>query len=142
VLTGKYNNGNAKEAKDARLKSFMEHKASPRNLGIAATVAQVAQELGKTSSQVSLAWLRAQGADVLPIIGARKAAQLLDNLACLDVVLPPDAMRRLDEASRIDLGFPHSFLANGPLRDRLSAGVYDQIDKDRVVGLHPETAFH
>jgi aryl-alcohol dehydrogenase-like predicted oxidoreductase len=44
---------------------------------------------------VALAWLRGQGG-VIPILGARTAQQLSDNLACLDTELPAAAMARLD----------------------------------------------
>ena len=57
--------------------------STPARLAIARTVADVADELGLSSSVVALAWLRAQGG-VIPILGARTAQQLADNLACLD----------------------------------------------------------
>jgi aryl-alcohol dehydrogenase-like predicted oxidoreductase len=136
VLTGKYNNGNGKGEKDARLKTSWQHLASKRNLEIASAVIQVAKEIGKSPSQVALAWIRAQGPDMIPIIGARRLAQIKDNLACLDVTLTPKQLAKLDEASRIDLGFPHDFLAGQRIRDMLSGGAFDRIDKDRIQGLH------
>src|SRR5262249_28285511 len=59
----------------------------------------------------ALAWLRAQGG-VIPILGARTADQLADNLTCLDVTLPPEALARLGQASHVARGFPHDFLAS------------------------------
>ncbi|MGH3209473.1 MAG: MBL fold metallo-hydrolase, partial [Trebonia sp.] len=41
---------------------------------------------------------------VIPILGARTAKQLADNLTCLDVNLPPEALTRLDQASHIARG--------------------------------------
>jgi len=46
---------------------------------------------------------------VIPIIGARKVSQLQDNLASLDFSVPAEQLKSLDEASRIDLGFPRVF---------------------------------
>ena len=46
-----------------------------------------------------------------PIVGARKLDQLTDNLAAVDVTLPEDAVRRLDEVSAIDRGFPADFIS-------------------------------
>ena len=71
--------------------------------------------------------------NTIPIIGARKVAQFKDNLACIDLQLSPEHLRKLDEASRIELGFPHDFLSNPDIRDRLAAGVYDQIDKEMAL---------
>jgi hypothetical protein len=43
---------------------------------------------------------------ICPIIGARRADQLLDNLGSAALDLPADALTPLDAATRIDLGFP------------------------------------
>jgi Aldo/keto reductase family len=64
----------------------------PGRLAIARTVAEVARELRLSSSVVALAWLRAQGG-VIPILDAQTAQQLADNLACLEVELPPRVPR-------------------------------------------------
>ena len=55
-------------------------------------------------------WLRQQNKNrgvIIPIIGARAESQIKDNLACLDFELNVDQLKRLDEKSRIQLGFPH-----------------------------------
>jgi aryl-alcohol dehydrogenase-like predicted oxidoreductase len=137
VLSGKYNNGSGPGEKDARLKSQWTHKVSERNLAIASAAIEVARQIGRTPSQVALAWIRAQGPDMIPILGARKLAQIRDNLGCTDVTLTPAQLERLNQVSRIDLGFPHHFLADARLRQMLNAGCYDLIDKDRIPGLHP-----
>ena len=82
------------------------------------------RRLGLSSPVVALAWLRAQGS-VIPILGARTAQQLTDNLTCLDVNLPPDALARLDQASRITRGFPHDFLTSA---DFILGGMSGQLD--------------
>jgi diketogulonate reductase-like aldo/keto reductase len=73
---------------------------------------------------VALAWLRAQGG-VIPILGARTAQQLADNLACLDAELPEAALARLDQASHVARGFPHDFLASA---DFIFGGMSDRLD--------------
>jgi len=78
-------------------------------------------------AQVSLAWLRYRPVPVIPIFGARKLAQLQDNLASLDLALSADQLKRLDDASSIELGFPYNLydrefvraIAYGGMRDRL-----------------------
>ena len=96
---------------------------------IVAAVKTVSDEIGRSMAQVALAWLRYRAVPVIPIIGARKLSQLQDNLASLDLTLSADQLKTLDEASRIELGFPHDFyategvraLAYGGLRDHISA---------------------
>ena len=76
-------------------------------------------------SNRSLAWLRTRPGSIVPILGARRLDQVRDNLSCLDVTIP-EHLRRLDEASRIDLGFPHEFYADPLRRDRLFGGLYSR----------------
>jgi aryl-alcohol dehydrogenase-like predicted oxidoreductase len=66
--------------------------------------------MNRTSSQVALAWTRLNSAVVSPIIGARTLAQLKDNLRSLEVSFSAEQVARLEAASRIDLGFPHTLL--------------------------------
>ncbi|MFD9822185.1 aldo/keto reductase [Streptomyces violascens] len=91
------------------------------DLTIARAVDAVADDLGVSSSQVAIAWIRAHRPWIHPILGARNPAQLTDNLAAIDLNLPTDAVARLDKASTIDLGFPMDFIldttsdfVNGP----------------------------
>jgi aryl-alcohol dehydrogenase-like predicted oxidoreductase len=83
-----------------------------RNLSIADEVRTIAQEINRTPSQVALNWIRQQNKSrgvIIPIIGARTEGQIRDNLGCLDFELSVDQLKRLDEKSRIPLGFPHDF---------------------------------
>jgi aryl-alcohol dehydrogenase-like predicted oxidoreductase len=79
---------------------------SERDRRIATEVDAVADELGVSSSQVALAWVMARRPLVHPIIGARRLDQLAGNLAAVQLSLPDEAARRLDEVSAIELGFP------------------------------------
>lgn len=115
VLTGKYSRG-AGTPEDSKRASGNAHRLSERNMSIAKAVDAVADELGKSSTQVSMNWLRAQGADVLPIFGARKISQLQDVLGALDFTLSPEHVKRLNDASAIELGFPHDFASNPRIR--------------------------
>jgi len=78
-------------------------------------------------AQVALAWLRYRLVPVIPIIGARKLSQLQDNLASLDLVLSADQVKTLDEASRIELGFPHDLYSKEMVRSLIYGGMRDQI---------------
>ena len=119
VLSGKYAGQSPQAQTERRLAD-----PDPGRLAIARTVADMARELGLSSSVVALAWLRAQGG-VIPILGARTAQQLADNLTCLDAELPAAALARLDQASHVARGFPHDFLASD---DFILGGMSDRLD--------------
>jgi aryl-alcohol dehydrogenase-like predicted oxidoreductase len=94
---------------------------------IVSAVKTVSDEVGRSMAQVALAWLRYRPVAVIPIIGARKLLQLHDNLASFDLVLSADQLKTLDEASRIELGFPHDLYAKEMVRTIVYGGLRDQI---------------
>jgi aryl-alcohol dehydrogenase-like predicted oxidoreductase len=128
VLTGKYRPGE-KRASDTRYGTAVEWGdlyVTDRNLKIAGEVAAVAGEIGHTPSQVAIAWARQRSALIVPVLGARKLSQLKDNLGCLEFELSGDQIRRLDQTSRIDLGFPLAFLEQ--VREIVYGKTYPWID--------------
>jgi len=116
LLTGKYGDLEKKRMpKDARYASgpWGELVLRERNYRIAGEVRRVAEEAGRTPSQVALNWLlRQERGTIIPIIGARRVSQLKDDLGCLDFELSKKHLDRLDKVSRVELGFPHDFLAS------------------------------
>ena len=82
-LSGKYAKGTKTNADTARFSSE-GNPPDERKLRIGETVTQLANEIGRSASQVSLNWLRQRQAVVIPIIGARRTAQIEDNLKSLD----------------------------------------------------------
>jgi len=114
VLTGKYSRENGESADTKRNND--QRLGSPKNLEIAKAVDAVADELGKSSAQVATNWVRQRGANVVPIVGARKVSQIKDVLGSLDFTLSDEQMKRLDEVSKIELGFPHRFLGTDYIR--------------------------
>ena len=102
---------------------------SPRVNELAREVMAVAAELGRTPSQVAINWVRQQdfGCPVIPIVGARSAAQLGDNLGCLDFRLEPAQLDRLAAASGFQLGFPRAFLESDHVRGLIFGRTYDRL---------------
>jgi aryl-alcohol dehydrogenase-like predicted oxidoreductase len=84
---------------------------TPRDKAAAAAVRAVADELGATPAQVAIAWTRSRSAAVHPLVGVSRAEQLTENLGALDLVLPDDAVRRLEAAVEFERGFPADFIA-------------------------------
>ena len=107
------------------MKEFMPDEQRARR--IVAAVKAVADEAGHSMAQVALAWLRYRPVPVIPIIGARKLSQLKDNLTSADVSLSANQLNTLDEASRIELGFPYEFYTTDLVRGLVYSGMRDRI---------------
>ncbi|MCL5108959.1 MAG: aldo/keto reductase [Chloroflexi bacterium] len=129
VLTGKYSQGAASRG-TWRLDITPAARLSERNLAITAAVQAIAKRLDRGPAQVALAWVRQRGA--LPILGARTEAQLKDALGSLDLVLSADELHQLNEASTIELGYPHDFLARENIKGSVYRGTYGQLDSQRL----------
>jgi len=69
-----------------------------RNLAQVAAIEAVAREKSVKPGQVALAWLLAQGPDIVPIPGTKRSERVDENLAALDVVLSGDDVARLSSA--------------------------------------------
>jgi aryl-alcohol dehydrogenase-like predicted oxidoreductase len=66
------------------------------NLKLARKVAEIAQEKGITPAQLALAWVLAQGEDLVPIPGTKRRKYLEENAAAVDIELTPDELARID----------------------------------------------
>lgn len=124
VLTGKYSRQDLTASPSGESDSDSARKnfnlalggVTERNLAIVDVVKEIADELGRTPAQVGLAWTLQNPGVTAPIIGARTAEQLRENLGSLEVDLTSAQLARLDEVSAIDLGFPHAMLASDHIR--------------------------
>jgi aryl-alcohol dehydrogenase-like predicted oxidoreductase len=126
-LTGKYNRPTTEPKRN--------EDPSEKNLALAEAVMRVANEIGRTPSQVAINWARQQqgahSAPLIPILGARREAHIKDNLGCLDFELTPEQWQRLAQASPIDLGFPHTFFASEGVKKLIFGETYPRIDNHR-----------
>ncbi|MBZ0272051.1 aldo/keto reductase [bacterium] len=129
LLSGKYDD--AKLDDGSKRQKINDFRVTPRNLSIAREAKAVAEELGVLPVQVAMNWVRQKPGVMLPIIGPRTAEQMRGVLGYLDFTLSDEHMRRLDEASRIELGFPHDFLASDRVRGIIHANRYDDLDRHR-----------
>ena len=123
ALTGKYTKGDTgrlpKESK----------RLNERAVKITEEVMAIAKELNVQPSSVALKWTMQQGFSCIPIIGATKPEQLLENLNCLDVNLSNEQMNRLNQVSKIELGFPGDFFLEEGVKNVLYGGFFDRIEK-------------
>ena len=67
------------------------------NLNLVKKVREMAEEKKCQPSQLALAWVLAQGGDIVPIPGTKRRTYLEENVGALDVELAPDEIRRLNE---------------------------------------------
>ena len=70
-----------------------------KNLNLVARVESIAKEKNCTPGQLALAWLLAQGGDIIPIPGTKRRKYLEENFGALSVELSADDLRRLGEAA-------------------------------------------
>lgn len=124
VLTGKYRRG---EGEGGRAEGWEEIPEAHLKAGD--EVSALAEEIGASPSQVALAWVRQQPGVIIPLVGARTKAQLEDNLGCLDLELTQEQLARLAGSSDFDPGFPHDFLSNDYVKDIVSGGTHEVIDR-------------
>lgn len=146
VLSGKYNNRqeNTDEQRRYSVNNPMSTSfVNERNISIATEVQVIAKEINKTPSQIALNWIIQQQGQhagketagvIIPIIGARTEAQINDNLGCLDFELTQDQLKRLDEKSKIQLGFPHDFISEAA-KIFLYGNTFSLIDNHRAGAL-------
>ncbi|MEU2389009.1 aldo/keto reductase [Streptomyces sp. NPDC012461] len=122
VLSGKYSRDDLIAANvdsgDGTRKAFnlALGTLTERSLAIADVVKDVAAEQERTPAQIGLAWTLQNPGVSATLIGARTPGQLEDNLGALEVDFTGSQLSRLDEVSKIDLGFPHDLLASDHIR--------------------------
>ncbi len=115
----------------ARAGDFRGH--SPRfqagnveaNLALVDKLRAIAQELGATPAQLAIAWVAAQGNDIVPLIGARRRDRLAEALGALKVKLSPSQLAELAKAFPPGIAagerYPESQLVHMDSERRLTA---------------------
>ena len=67
-----------------------------KNLDLVGHIERLAQAKDATPAQIALAWVMAQGEDVVPIFGAKKRSRVEENLKALDIWLTPEELQEID----------------------------------------------
>lgn len=130
LLSGKYHANAANDAAGGRystgpIQQFL--RTGEQTDRIIAALKRAGMETGRSLAQVALAWLRHRDIPVIPIIGARRTSQLQDNLDGLTLHLSEKQVSDLDEASAIELGFPHDFYGLEMVKSMIYGGMRDRI---------------
>jgi aryl-alcohol dehydrogenase-like predicted oxidoreductase len=96
-LTGQFRRPEDIPADDYRRDNpRFQGEAFAKNLSLVQEIEAMAQEKGCTSAQLALAWVLAQGDDIVPIPGTKRRRYLEDNIGALDVTLTDDDRARID----------------------------------------------
>jgi aryl-alcohol dehydrogenase-like predicted oxidoreductase len=97
-LTGAFTSPDDFEADDYRRTSpRFQGENFARNLELVEKVKQLAAQAGVTASQLALAWVLAQGEDIVPIPGTKHRKYLEQNAAAVDLSLAPNQVQSLQE---------------------------------------------
>jgi len=123
ALTGKYLKGDKGRIKPE------SNRLNDRAQKITKVVMQIAEELGVSESHVALQWTMSKGFSCIPIVGATKVDQLKENLKTVDVTLSQEHIQKLDDVSKIELGFPGDFFAEDAVKMNSFGGFYDRVEK-------------
>jgi len=123
ALTGKYLRG---ENGRVKAESNRRNENSER---ITREVIAIADELNTQPAHVALAWMMQQEFSCIPIVGATKIEQLTENIKAAAIHLDVTQMDRLNEVSKISLGFPGDFFNEDAVKENSFGGFYDRVEK-------------
>lgn len=123
ALTGKYSRPADAPRREAQV--------SEAYLTAGEAVARLAAEIGCTPAQAALAWMRQRPGQVIPLLGCRSEAQLVENLGCLELRLDDEQLAALDAVSGFTSGFPASFLHSPHVRNLIFGDTFARLDQHR-----------
>jgi aryl-alcohol dehydrogenase-like predicted oxidoreductase len=99
LLSGHWSPGRDLSATDFRARSpRFQGENLQRNLALVEALRAVADEQGATVAQIAIAWVAAQGEDIVPLVGARRRERLHEAIGAPDVTLGPDELERIEAA--------------------------------------------
>lgn len=123
LLSGHWSKERSETAQDFRghLPRFSGENLD-RNLSLVEALREIAQAQNASVAQVAIAWVMAQGADIIPLIGARRRERLNEALGALDLHLSAEQLAQIEAAIPSDA-------AAG---DRYDTGQMAMLDSERV----------
>lgn len=125
VLTGKFNRpgGPGEPTRESAI--------SPEDAAAAEVILRIAAEAGRSPAQVAINWATRRSPNIIPILGARRPAQLDDNLSALDFTLSDEQMAALNDIKPLTREYPHTFWNDGIRRNLIYGRAVDQLRTDR-----------
>lgn len=115
ALSGKYTRASAKSTDvKADRGAFITTFLNEKTYALVDELEKIARAHESTVARVALAWVQAKPGVTSTIIGARRIAQLEDNVRALEVKLSPNEMAHLDELTKPTFGFPQNMMPMFP----------------------------
>ncbi len=97
ILSGRFNSPADLDPDDwRRTQPRFQPENAERNMELGAKVRELAEEKGVSPAQLALAWVLAQGDDIVPIPGTKRRSYLEQNVAAVDVELTEDDLARIE----------------------------------------------
>ncbi len=124
ALTGKFNQPGGPDEPTRVGEANDEQQAA------ALTLIRIADEIGRTPSQVAINWVRQRSPNIIPLLGARRLDQLMDNLGVLDFELDEAQMAALTAVKPHPREYPHSYWNDYIRRELIYGAQVDQFDGD------------
>lgn len=116
--------GNEEELK-LRMQSQMVAPPTEQDMAIVRGISEVAKQVGRPQTQVALNWLRQKPGIILPIMGARTPAHVIDNLGSLEWELDAEHIAKLDALNPPVPDYPYSVYQQ--IEDRIFSGAQEQL---------------
>jgi pyridoxine 4-dehydrogenase len=127
LLSGHWSKERSESGKDFRARSpRFSGENLDRNLALVEALRGIAASKGVTVAQAAIGWVLSRGADIVPLIGARKRERLAESLGALQVGFTTDELKRIEAA--VPLG-----AAAGDRYDRHSMAM---LDSEKVAAAH------
>jgi aryl-alcohol dehydrogenase-like predicted oxidoreductase len=124
ALTGKFNKpGGPGEP-------TRERSANEAQTAAAEALLKLSDEIGQSPARIAINWVRQRAPHIIPILGARRPAQLADNLGILDFTLTDEQMAALTALRPLPREYPHTFWNDYIRRDLIYGRRVDEIDVD------------
>ena len=98
LLSGRWGTGPAVPGDMRKMMPRFADGNVEHNLTLASALGRVAATTGHTVAQLAIAWVAAQGADIVPLVGARTRERLAEALPSLDVTLSADDLAEIEKA--------------------------------------------
>jgi aryl-alcohol dehydrogenase-like predicted oxidoreductase len=122
LLSGNWSDTRKMEAGDFRQHSpRFQGENLTQNLSLVEALREIAADKGVTVAQLAIAWVLSRGADIVPLIGARRRERLAESLGALDVTL------NAQEWAQIEQAIPMDAVAGA----RYNASAFAQLDSER-----------
>jgi aryl-alcohol dehydrogenase-like predicted oxidoreductase len=125
LISGHWSKDRAVAAGDFRGRSPRFNAANiDHNLALADALRGIADAKGATVAQLAIAWVLSRGADIIPLVGARRRERLTEALGALDVTLTPEDLAKIERA----------IPAGAAAGDRYDAMAMAHLDSERGKG--------